>query len=199
MYTHYITRSKAAAKTFGRNNSSVGWLYHCLGGLVTVAGLPAVVRAGVARLCWCLMCVVGGRGYRCWLRDTHMPYIKAYIKWQTICVARKLKSAEPVRLQAGRRAGRGAAGVERRSEVRWHDALQAVPAGWQQRLLLVCLPVCYCCRQTGCLCRLPFPSLPPSLLLSLALPLNMAECQNFGKVFKLKFQLRKWICVPKVY
>lgn len=24
-----------------------------------------------------------------------------------------------------------------------------------------------------------------------ALPLNMAECQNFGKVFKLKFQLRK--------
>lgn len=35
----------------------------------------------------------------------------------------------------------------------------------------------------------PSPSLP--LLLSLALPLNMAECQNFGKVFKLKFQLRK--------
>lgn len=37
---------------------------------------------------------------------------------------------------------------------------------------------------------LPYSPPPPSVLPA-CLPLNMAECQNFGKVFKLKFQLRK--------
>lgn len=82
--------------------------------------------------------------------------------------------------------------------MRWH-ALQAVPAGSgsgdsssssSDFCLFVCLFVIAAASLDVFACLL-MSSPHVAVAGCPALPLNMAECQNFGKVFKLKFQLRK--------